>query len=142
MSSLRNAGLVRQWSTVLLTITAWVLLSNHCALGLSGAAAGPESEAGACPMHSAPAKKKPPTNLLCCKTLRALAPQAVKSVVAVTISAIAIHDYVTATLVIAPPVSLQSLPLDTGPPYLRTFAETILQRCLLAHAPPSTLATV
>ena len=29
-------GMIRQWATVLLTITAWILLSNHCALGLSG----------------------------------------------------------------------------------------------------------
>ena len=29
-----------------------------------------------------------------------------------------------------------SLSLDTGPPGARTFAELILQRSLLAHAPP------
>jgi hypothetical protein len=29
------------------------------------------------------------------------------------------------------------LPLDTGPPGLRSFAESVLQRSVLAHAPPS-----
>jgi hypothetical protein len=28
------------------------------------------------------------------------------------------------------------LPLDTGPPGARSFAELILQRSLFAHAPP------
>ena len=30
-----------------------------------------------------------------------------------------------------------ALPLDTGPPDAHSFAELILQRSLLAHAPPS-----
>jgi hypothetical protein len=28
------------------------------------------------------------------------------------------------------------LELDTGPPFVHTFAESVLQRSILAHAPP------
>ncbi len=32
--------------------------------------------------------------------------------------------------------NVPAVELDTGPPEIRTFAESVLQRSLLAHAPP------
>ena len=133
------ASLIRQWATVLLTIAAWLLLSNHCALGLSGTPGGADSELGACPMHSAPAKEKPAANLPCCKELRALASHAGKSVASVTSQLVGVRDYVTAVFLMPPRLTTRVLTLDTGPPHSLSFAESILQRSILAHAPPAGL---
>jgi hypothetical protein len=129
-------GLTPRLATVLLTMGAWLLLSNHCALGLTGAT-NPEAESQGCPMHSTPTKEKPATNLLCCKDLRAIASYAAKNINAVARQVVGVRDYVAAILVAPPRLTMCLLALDTGPPHLRTFAESILQRSLLAHAPPA-----
>jgi len=131
------ASLFRQWATVFLTITAWLLLSNHCALGLSGALVETDSEFGACPMHSAPAKGKPAANLPCCKELRAIASHAGKSVAAEASWLVGARDYVVAIFLMPPRPPARVLALDTGPPHSLSFAESILQRSILAHAPPA-----
>jgi hypothetical protein len=133
------ASLIRQWATVFLTITAWLLLSNHCALGLSGALVEGDSEVGACPMHSAPAKEKPAANLPCCKELRALASHAGKSVATAASQLVGVRDYVAAIFVMPPRLTARALALETGPPHSLSFAESILQRSILAHAPPAGL---
>jgi hypothetical protein len=133
------ASLIRQWATVLLTIAAWILLSNHCALGLSGALVETDSELGACPMHSAPAKGKPAANLPCCKELRALASHAGKNVAAAASRLVGVRDYEAAIFLTPPRVPAPVLVLDTGPPPSLSFAESILQRSILAHAPPAGL---
>jgi len=133
------ASVIRQWATVLLTITAWLLLSNHCALGLSGALAEPDSELAGCPMHSAPAKEKPAASLPCCKEVRALASHAGKSVVTVATEVVGLRDYMTAIFLVPPRLAARVLALDTGPPPSLSFAESILQRSILAHAPPAGL---
>jgi hypothetical protein len=132
------ASLITRWATVFLTITAWLLLSNHCALGLSGALVEADSELGACPMHSAPAKEKPVANLPCCKELRALASHAGKSVAAVA-HLVGVRDFVTGIFVMPPRLTARVLVLETGPPHSLSFAESILQRSILAHAPPAGL---
>ena len=129
-------SLIGRWSTVLLTITAWLLLSNHCALGLSAPIVSSDSETGGCPMHSPPAKEKPLANIPCCKDLRAVTAHAMKNFAALAKQLVGEQDYV-AELVAAPPrVAQLPVPLETGPPCLLSFAEAILQRSILAHAPP------
>jgi hypothetical protein len=91
-------------------------------------------------MHSTPAKEKPATNLLCCKDLRAIAPHALKNVAAVASQLIGVRDYLAAIVLMPPRLTAQLPALDTGPPYLVSFAESILQRSLLAHAPPANFA--
>ena len=129
--------------TVLLTIVAWFCVSNHCALGFSSRAAlAAPAEASGCPMHSAPAKKKPAANIPCCKDLRAIASHTVKNINAVVRQVVGVRDY-GAAIFAAPPRLPIGLPaLDTGPPDLFSFAESILQRSLLAHAPPASFAHV
>jgi hypothetical protein len=135
MSSLRNSGLVRQWLTVLLTITAWVLLSNHCALGAVALPVETGVEASGCPMHSAPAKKKPATKTPCCRDIRAVV---AKTVTAAAIPAQVIGAQTFPAELVAPPPRFQTeiALLDTGPPGCVSFAESVLQESLLAHAPP------
>ena len=140
MLSQRALAGTRRWATVLLTIAAWIALSNHCAFGLSGAMLGSDSATGDCPMHSAPAKEKPGAYIPCCKDLRAIAPHAVKSITAVAGQLVGVQNYVTAIFLSPPRRTIQLLALETGPPPSISFAESILQRSLLAHAPPAGLA--
>lgn len=130
-------GMTGRWSTVLLTITAWILLSNHCALGLGGTVVSSDSETGGCPMHSSPAKEKPLANIPCCKDLRAVTAHATKSVAAVARQLVGEKDYVAAVVAALPRVTLLPVPLATGPPRSLSFAEAILQQSILAHAPPA-----
>ncbi len=135
MPSCNGFSLARRWTTVLFTIGAWLILSNHCALGL-GESAETDSESGGCPMHSTPAKGNPAKNIPCCKDLRAVASLAVKNFAAVASQLVGVQDYVAAVLT-SPRGAAQLLALDTGPPPSLSFAESILQRSLLAHAPPA-----
>ena len=124
-------------ATALLTIAAWFCLSNHCAFGLSAPPADESiMEAGQCPMHSAPAKQKPAPHLPCCKDLRAVTSPVVKSVADVAQQLVGSHDYAAEVFLPPPHVAIETFALDTGPPGALTFAESVLQRSILAHAPP------
>jgi hypothetical protein len=130
-----KAGLVRARSTVLITITAWVLLSNHCALGVLVPPMETAVEASGCPMHSAPEhKKKPAAKIPCCKEVRAIVAKCVTA--SPVLEPMVLSDY--AARVFAPPTRgiLEVESLDTGPPGCFSFAESVLQESMLSHAPP------
>jgi hypothetical protein len=89
-------------------------------------------------MHSGPAKEKPVANLPCCKELRALASHAGKSVATGPSQLVGgVRDYVAAIFVMPPRLTARVFALETGPPHSLSFAESILQRSILAHAPPA-----
>ena len=88
-------------------------------------------------MHSGPVKEKPLANIPCCKDLRAVMAHATKSVAAVASQLVGEQDYVAAVVAAPPRISLVPVPLETGPPHSLSFAESILQRSILAHAPPA-----
>src|SRR5206468_1551598 len=98
-----------------------------------------DSVRAGCPFHSKPAKQeKPSTGAQCCKILRAIAPVAAKSWTRDH------ANFSSANLSLEEPaylrysrIALAPRFLDTGPPDAHSFAELILQRSLLAHAPPS-----
>jgi len=121
---------------VAIAICSWFAISNHCAF--AAVATKTDSAQSECPFHSKPAKQKQePSQLQCCKTLRAVVFGQTKSsarddanffdidLCVEEFAHLALSDYTQAPL-----------PLDTGPPGARSFAELILQRSLLAHAPP------
>jgi hypothetical protein len=122
---------------IAVTICSWLAISNHCAV--AALATKTNTASTECPFHSKPAKQeKPSTGAQCCKILRAVAPVITKSWM---------RDYANFS---SADLSLQERAyvehsrtaqaprsLDTGPPDARSFAELILQRSLLAHAPPS-----
>jgi hypothetical protein len=69
--------------------------------------------------------------------LRAIAPQLLKNFTAVASELAGVRDYL-ATIFLAPPrLNIEPFALDTGPPPSLSFAESILQRSILAHAPPT-----
>jgi hypothetical protein len=120
-------------------MSAWLSVSNHCLLGAATPDKTPAA-ANCCPFHSHPAKPQPSKQtdgLPCCKTLRALPSVGLKSsapaVVELTSTGFGSVWWVSA---LKPPVPTAAGSLDTGPPGAFSFAELVLQRSTLAHAPP------
>jgi len=120
---------------VLLTIFSWLAISNHCALA---AISGPQPAADACPMHSHPAKQKQGSALVCCKILKATGAQATIKPAVPQVQTLP-PDRAHFSLLVVGRSDFQPLflALDTGPPGISSFAESVLQRSILAHAPPS-----
>ncbi len=121
----------------LLTMAAWLVAFDHCALAgilIRPAATTPVQES--CPGHSQPEKKQNQGELPCCKSLSATtAPLKISAGYDTT--SFVVHLFFSAA---SPLVLGHSEPrideLDTGPPEADTFAESVLQRSILAHAPP------
>lgn len=123
---------------VLLTISAWFVASDHCALAgtllRSTAAAAPAQES--CPGHSQPKKEEKQSKLPCCKTLVATSAPA-KIAGGYQADLFVIQPFQNAEFdFVLKHFALSALELDTGPPASLSFAESVLQRSLHAHAPP------
>jgi hypothetical protein len=128
-ASLRCAG-------VAIAICSWTAISNHCAV--AAIATKTDSTQSACPFHSKPAKEKQQSSQLqCCKTLRAVVLAQAKTWARDYTDYSDVDHYIQERALIACSLSALLLLLDTGPPGARSFAELILQRSLLVHAPPS-----
>jgi hypothetical protein len=123
-------------ASVAIAICSWFAISNHCAF--AALAATTDSTQAACPFHSKPAKQKQePSQLQCCKILRAVVFAQTKSWARDDAKSFDVDLCVEeVTLVALLPNVQASWSLDTGPPGARSFAELILQRSILAHAPP------
>jgi hypothetical protein len=122
---------------VLVAICSWFAISNHCSF--AAVATKTDSVQTECPFHSKPTKQKQqPSQLQCCKILRAVVFAQTKSWTRddAKFSDVDLRVEEFAHLALAPNAQA-SLPLDTGPPGVRSFAELILQRSVLAHAPPA-----
>lgn len=126
----------------LVTAVAWFLAANHCAVAsfaapLTAASTGHEHCGGS---SDTPADQEKPNDcdgLNCCKSLSAPASFA-KKLVGYDKAFYAIKDYVVSQIVFLTEQHDASISeLDTGPPPAHGFAESVLQRSLLAHAPPS-----
>ena len=128
---------VTRYAGVAVAICSWIAVSNHCAFAaVATEVAKAQTE---CPFHSKPAKqKKQSSQVQCCKILRAVVLAKTKdwarddakfsnANVLLEIGAFATYSL----------RSVAPLFLDTGPPRARSFAELILQRSVLAHAPPA-----
>jgi hypothetical protein len=120
---------------VVVAISSWFAISNHCAFG--ALATKTASVQTGCPFHSKP-KEKPSTGAQCCKILRAVASVPAKSWARddTKLSGADAYCCERALTIAYSQTTLVPLSLDTGPPGARSFAELILQRSLLAHAPP------
>jgi hypothetical protein len=130
-----------RWPTVTLAAISWLAVSNHCALGLATIKTHQPDAVSAhdCCASEVPAQPKPAKDPAtpCCKTLQALSVSPAKSFDAnVTTLVGAPLDFIT-PLVATPRIAIGvRCFLDTGPPGARTFAESVLQLSILAHAPP------
>jgi hypothetical protein len=122
--------------TVAVAIFSWVAISNHCAF--SALVAQTHATQSACPFHSQPAKTPPqPAGIQCCKILRAVVPTITKGWARNDAGVFDADLHFEKLAFVANSQSATSpLLLDSGPPGARSFAELILQRSVLAHAPP------
>jgi hypothetical protein len=122
---------------IAVAICSWFAISNHCAF--AALATKTDSVQAACPFHSTPAKQeKPAVGAQCCKILRAVASVPAKGWARDDTNLSDSDGYggEHALTIAYSQTTLVPLSLDTGPPGVRSFAELILQRSLLAHAPP------
>jgi len=120
-----------------IAISAWLGLSNHCVLTAAPRPLASEKGEG-CPMHGhkQPPKPSHSPDLPCCKTLAATRVLAITHV-AKNCFAVGQIEFCAEQSLILPGVHLTAgVVLDTGPPAAPTFAELVLQRSILAHAPP------
>jgi len=135
---------------VVALVLAWLVAINHCAFASASVNAGPaRSEQGGmpsgCPMHRTqqqqpePQKQNTCGDLPCCKNLQTPAAASAQLVNPPSLAILGTfftpafdgNDSETAR------VAYFS---DTGPPGECSFAELVLQRSILAHAPPVSLS--
>jgi hypothetical protein len=137
MSEVRGASMARLL-TVIITAFAWFLISNHCVLAeLQHVSQTKGSCHQPCCGNQPPPKNTTESATECCKTLRATLAGAAKDFAGYDTSLFALEFYFVRSVIFtndSGPVSV--LELDTGPPFVHTFAESVLQRSILAHAPP------
>ena len=123
-------------AVVAIAICSWFAITNHCAF--AAVTTKTDSVQTECPFHSKQAKQKPePSQLQCCKILRAVVFAQTKSWARddskFSDALLRVEEFGLAALL---PNVQASWSLDNGPPDGHSFAELILQRSLLAHAPP------
>ena len=117
-------------------LLSWLILTNHCALGMMRPTRKAEVEHSCCHGGShKPANKAPEVPQQCCKDIKA-------SLASVDAKLhLPAEEYVFFIALIFPRELLQSVAMvsfEHGPPPPRavSFAELVLQRSLLSHAPP------
>jgi hypothetical protein len=126
----------------LLTVAAWFLAANHCVVAclaapLNAAAESHEHCAGSSDTPAGKEQSSDCDSRNCCKALSAPASFA-KKLVGYDKAFYTLKDYVVSEIVFPDEQHDASISeLDTGPPPAHCFAESVLQRSLLAHAPPS-----
>ena len=78
----------------------------------------------------------------CCKVLRAAVTGEAKILQATNRDFFPMQSRIATELIFADEMQLhcESGELDTGPPFAGSFAESVLQRSILAHAPPISLS--
>ncbi len=135
----RTRDKIIRLAVVLTTIVAWFSISNHCAFGALTVA---KTRSATALMHChgnppAPSKKSRDGEMPCCKMLRATIASEAKIVEVASKNFVPIQNWIVAELISTAETLLPPLELDTGPPFAGSFAESVLQRSILAHAPPA-----
>ena len=124
----------------LIALFAWLHAANHCAVAslLQGAAL-PAAEEQSCPGHKSTPQEQKGDGCdanSCCKSFAA--PLLTKVVATYDALSFLATDFGQAmTFDLGEQHLALIAEIDTGPPDHVSFAESVLQRSLLAHAPPS-----
>jgi hypothetical protein len=125
---------------VLLATVAWFAASNHCALAAFNSTADALAVHARCHGNApSPAKEPNGEQLPCCKVLRATVAQNIEADdnIDKLWQPIDYAKSVDASSILRIASAVVSTEFDTGPPVSVSFAELVLQRSLLSHAPPS-----
>jgi hypothetical protein len=133
---LENVNATTRCAAVAIAICAWIAVSNHCAF--AALAMEINKAQTECPFHSKPAKQKEQSSQVqCCKILRALVFAKTKDWARNDAKFGDANFPVQTGASVVYSSRAEPLLLDTGPPRRAlSFVELILQRSLLAHAPP------
>jgi hypothetical protein len=134
---LRDVTAITRCAAVAVAISSWIAVTNHCTF--AAAAKEIDKAQSECPFHSKPVKQKDQSShVQCCKILRAVAFAKTKDWARDDAKFCETNFLVqTCGAFISPSWrAVAPLLLDTGPPGAFSFAESILQRSILAHAPP------
>ena len=128
----------------LVAVAAWLLASNHCAL--AGLAPSQQKAVATSHCHGsseAPApsdKERECDGSKCCNSLAAPSLAFAKAVVTYDASLFVPEDFLAfEQRALGPEHGAPIAEIDTGPPRSDSFAESVLQRSILAHAPPSSV---
>ncbi len=121
-------------------MVAWLAISNHCTLATIFAIGAQPSVAQ---MHCHGGQPSPPKSgdeqTPCCKVLRAVTIAKINADAA-TVDFV-LKEYPTDDLVAEiSQAQTRVVGSDTGPPGALSFAESVLQLSILAHAPPASLS--
>jgi len=126
-------------------MAAWFLASNHCILAATSVTAK-STAPSQCPMHAQKQhpqqreKNKGCGDLPCCKTLQATA-SALTKTIAKPIWPGGLVAFLSPGITATEARAQRLSPiLDTGPPGENNFTQLVLQRSILAHAPPASLS--
>ena len=143
--SIRSVNVIRTNGTlritcVLVALLGWVTFSQRCAIWqLSQAKKAAQLQMDCCHKESPKPEKKPtdaPRIAECCKALHVLVPDGAKT--PATPLADSLPFPAELLLAVLPPVVEDTAQTDTGPPPdVPAFAEIVLNRSLLSHAPPT-----
>jgi hypothetical protein len=132
---IRGSCFIRS-SVVVVMAAGWFFISNHCALAIVERAKSAPAHAhchGSTEPTKAPARNE---QVPCCKVLRATVVKEGASVAGNSLT-FSLQPYFVGLIIFPEQLHWpQSFELDTGPPFSGSFAESVLQRSLLAHAPP------
>lgn len=129
-----------RFAIVLAMSISWFAIANRCALALV-VASTEERSLSCCQEDNAAARTSGKSNEQstgeCCKTLDATFVSVAKQLTDFNAS-FALDSYFVALIAFPNTSGLMPLAiaLDTGPPFASSFAEAVLQRSILAHAPP------
>lgn len=123
----------------LVAFSAYAFGSNYCALAPAAPTVVKAPSHAGCPGHDSPAKGDKSDDMQCCKEFPPATVAVAKNLVAFDTFGFATQLYFTSAVFTAEQsrAELRPLELDTGPPLAASFAESVLQRSILAHAPPS-----
>lgn len=117
---------------------AWLVVTNHCALGFMQAALSAKTEHAHCHAGAGDNGQKAPAEGMqeCCRVIKASL--ASETEFHFETAQLQLHAFIILDVLCAP--DRDSAPAfihDHGPPGVVSFAEAVLQRSLLSHAPPA-----
>jgi hypothetical protein len=126
----------------LVAFAAYASAANRCALAPAEDKVAKAPSHEGCPGHESPGKSGKTSDTECCKTFPTAWVAAAKNLVAFDAFSFASLSYFDAAVPATKQerVELHPLELDIGPPFAASFAESVLQRSILAHAPPLSLS--
>lgn len=119
-------------------LLSWLVVTNHCALGFMQAALSAKAEHAHCHAATSDDGQKAPADGMreCCRVIKASLADTTEF--KVDAAKLQLQAFVILQELVAPVQNpAPAFIHDHGPPRVISFAEGVLQRSLLSHAPPT-----